>query len=127
MSTDFSKKQEQAIWDNAQTDKNNDSNTIRKDCCGAWIQRDAYGDRDHIYGWEIDHAYPASKTEINEIFNLRAMHWRNNQSKGNDYPDYTAVVTSSGNQNIDSRVAKTVNEATQKKVSAHRVKLATRR
>src|SRR5262245_20790135 len=30
----------------------------RKDACGAWIGRSAYGDRHSDFGWEIDHITP---------------------------------------------------------------------
>jgi hypothetical protein len=35
---------------------------LRKDQCGAWISRIRHGDRNSIYGWEIDHINPDGMT-----------------------------------------------------------------
>lgn len=54
-----------------------------------------FGDRNSAFGWEIDHIYPASKLkerkdvtdeQIDDMRNLRPLNWRNNASKGADYP-----------------------------------------
>ncbi|WP_282015596.1 hypothetical protein [Marinifilum flexuosum] len=123
MSTNFSEEQEQAVWNKASIPIEDEKDNWRKDCCGAWIKRSAYGDRDDEYGWEIDHAYPASKTEINEMFNLRAMNWKNNKSKDDDYPSYTADVTSDGDKNIEKKKSWTVNKTIQSKVAAYLAKM----
>lgn len=86
---------------------------LRQDFAGAWISREAYGDTDNILGWEIDHVYPEELGGGNHIENLRPMNWRNNRSKGTDYPHYTAVVTSEENKNIYRDTACTVSDALQ--------------
>ena len=45
--------------------------------------------------------------------NLRALHCKNNLSKGDDYPSYYAEVTSEGNTNKVERQAFTVNHEKQ--------------
>lgn len=73
---------------------------VRKDACGAWMIRGEYNDRDSIYGWEVDHVYPESKLReldvpqnlIDDIDNLRPLNWKNNESKGTDYPNYQAKI-----------------------------------
>lgn len=115
---DFTEKEEQQIWEKAQKVAGYDETKWRKDVCGAWMKRNAYGDRSHKYGWEIDHAYPKAKKEINENWNLRAMHWENNMSKDTDYPKYETAVVAKDNSNIAKVVRKVVPESIQEKVKA---------
>ncbi len=98
------------VWEKARKVDNFDPNQFRKDVCGAWIIRNHYGQRNSIYGWEIDHVYPQSLGGGDEEVNLRAMQWENNLSKGDDYPDYKAVVQADGNKNVYNDGQFTVNE-----------------
>ncbi|MFI3296906.1 MAG: HNH endonuclease domain-containing protein [bacterium] len=102
------------IWEKAIKIDGFNPEKYRQDVCGAWIAYSRYGDRNNMYGWEIDHIYPRSRGGNDDERNLRAMHWRNNESKGNDYPHYESVVIADGNRNIDRNVSFTVNEATRK-------------
>ena len=86
----------QRIWEKGIIVDGYNASLYRQDFAGAWISREAYGDTDNILGWEIDHVYPDELGGGNHIENLRPMNWRNNRSKGTDYPHYTAVVTSKG-------------------------------
>ena len=58
------------------------SNTRGQDVCGAWIDKSAHG-RQGTFGWEIDHIIPQSRRGPNALNNLRPLHWRNNDAKGN--------------------------------------------
>lgn len=98
-----------AIWDKATKVEGYDPALFRKDCCGAWMAYVKYGDTSSPYGWEIDHVYPQSKGGDNRIENLRAMNWRNNRSKGDDYPSYNSAVVSEDNKNIQHEEVFTVN------------------
>lgn len=106
----FSDQQIQEVWNRANSVEGYDASRFRKDACGAWIARDKYGDTDSIYGWQIDHIVPRSLLEengfseeqIDNKLNLRALQHDNNASKSDDYPSYTASVTSEGTQNIRS-------------------------
>ena len=106
----FTEEQIQAVWNRAQSIDGYDKSRFRKDACGAWILRDKYGDTDSLYGWVIDHIVPQSllvkkgfsKEKIDLQENLRALQHENNASKSDDYPSYTAVVTSEGSRNISS-------------------------
>lgn len=88
----------------------------RQDFSGAWIARNAYADRESIFGWEYDHVYPKSKGGTNEEVNLRPINWQNNLSKGDNYPEYVAVVTSEDNKNVMRETRCTVGRALQSKL-----------
>ncbi len=103
----------QKIWNKGITVEGYNKDLYRQDFAGAWISRDAYGDRDSILGWEIDHVYPQSRGGGDELVNLRPMNWRNNLSKGDDYPKYNADITSKDNVNIEKTTTCTVNSKLQ--------------
>lgn len=108
------------VWEKGQVVDGFNPDLYRKDPCGAWIVWDKFGIQDNIYGWEIDHIYPKSRLKergfkedtISDIRNLRPMQHQNNASKGDDYPSYTAIITSEGNKNIEKERNLTVNPAT---------------
>lgn len=103
-----------AIWEKAILVEGYDPDLIRKDCCGAWILKDEYANRDSRFGWEVDHIFPESLGGGNDSDNLRPMQWENNVSKGNDYPNYIAAVKAEGGENVDFEAQFSVNETTQK-------------
>lgn len=103
----------QQVWDKARIVEGYNSETIRKDSCGAWIFRFDYGNTDSIYGWEIDHVYPISKGGNDDLSNLRAFQWENNRAKGDDYPVFKVIVQSEGNENIHCENQYTVNKSLQ--------------
>lgn len=113
------------VWQKGQVVDGFNPDLYRKDPCGAWIVWDKYGVQDSIYGWEIDHIYPKSRLEeqgfsadlIDDLRNLRPMQHNNNESKSDDYPSYTAVVTSEGNKNIYKEAGLTVNEVTRNQLA----------
>lgn len=122
----FSKKDIQDAWNRATSVDGYDETRFRKDACGAWMIWDKYGDTDSFYGWVIDHVVPRSLLEekgfsdgmIDNPLNLRALQHDNNRSKSDDYPSYTAVVTSKGAENIKEWTYLQVNEKKQKALNA---------
>ena len=122
----FSSQPIQEVWDRAIEVDGYDSTRFRKDACGAWIIRDKYGDSDSIYGWQIDHIVPRSlleengfsDEEIDNQLNLRALQHDNNASKSDDYPSYTALVTSKGSENIHTIKYLQVNNKKQESLKA---------
>lgn len=104
----FSEEFIQDIWEKGRKIEGYDESLFRKDACGAWIMRDKYGEK-HIFGWEIDHIYPKERGGTDIIQNLRPLHYQNNRSKADDYPSYTATVTSEGNNNIPIEKTRIVN------------------
>ncbi len=97
---------------------------VRKDACGAFMLYEKFGNRQSPYGWEIDHICPISILEglnissddIDNIVNLRPMNWENNNSKGDDYPSYSSVVTAGEDCNIRKEEAKIVNVQIQEEI-----------
>ncbi|MBC1188195.1 HNH endonuclease [Kluyvera sp. SCKS090646] len=88
----------QAVWEKADTASNNDKDKWRKDQCGAWISRDKYGDRNSVYGWEIDHIKTVSNNGTDELSNLRPLQWENNAARGDGR--LVTTVTAKGVNNI---------------------------
>ena len=98
--TKYTKEQLDKIWEKGlKVDKYN-PDFVRKDACGAWIIRESYNDRTSSFGWEVDHIYTESKLKsmevpqdkIDNLINLRPLNWRNNDSKGSDYPHYQSKL-----------------------------------
>ena len=109
--TDEEKKE--YCWNHAQIVEGYDKDSIRKDACGAWIFKAHYGMRDSVFGWEVDHVFPVILGGDDFKRNLRAMQWKNNVSKGDDYPEYMSAIQSEGNKNIEKESSYTVNETLQ--------------
>lgn len=111
----------EAIWRKMSTPLGKDSAKFKLDACGALIEWDRYGDRQSDYGWEVDHVVPKSllqelgvpEDEYDDEDNLRPMHWKNNDSKSSDYPEYQAKVTFEGGRNIEKESVYEVNKELQ--------------
>ena len=88
-------------WNHAQIVDGYDKDTIRKDACGAWIFKEHYGLKDSEFGWEVDHVFPVILGGDDFEQNLRALHWKNNESKGDNYPEYKAIIQAKGRKNIE--------------------------
>lgn len=97
------------VWAKGIVVEGYDKNLYRRDASGAWIAFSAYGNRESIFGWEIDHVYPQSKGGDDNIANLRPLHWRNNESKGDDYPVYLIKLKAVGDHNEEVHETRTVN------------------
>lgn len=114
----------QLVWEKGLKVEEYDPNRVRKDACGAWMIRENYGDRDSVFGWEIDHIYPKSRLEmlevpeddIDNILNLRPLNWRNNDSKSNNFPIYKASITSEDNRNILREEELEINESVRQQI-----------
>jgi hypothetical protein len=107
----FSEEKIETVWNSANAIDGVDSTEWRQDACNAWINRKSYG-QETIYGWEIDHILPIAKGGTDHTENLRAIHWKNNRSKGDDFPNYESSVTSEGNKNIYRDESKEINKDT---------------
>lgn len=78
-----------AVWIKGTIVPGYDLNEFRKDQCGAWIRFADYGNINSDLGWEIDHEKPVAKGGTDELKNLQPLHWRNNRSKGDNWPKWS--------------------------------------
>lgn len=101
---DFSEDKIEQVWQRAKIVANNNPDVFRQDYAGAWIRRDQYGQRNTKYGWEIDHCKPITKGGDDTMGNLYPLHWRNNQKKGDDFPNWKTIITSEGVQNVEKEM-----------------------
>ena len=110
------------IWNKMPVVEGRDKEKFRLHSCGALIQWDKYGDRQSDLGWEIDHVVPKAllkdkgvpEEEIDDDENLRPMHWKNNDAKSMDYPEYQTKVTYEDGKNVEGEWVYEVNESLQK-------------
>ena len=99
---DWSEDQIRAVWNKGRVIPGLDSNKLRQDLAGAWIEYSQYGNHDNDlgFGWEIDHRVPKSRNGTDDISNLRPLQWENNRSKGDNYPIWSSTISSDGDKNI---------------------------
>lgn len=99
----FTEEQKLNAWEKGKTIPGYDPRQYRQDVAGAWMEWAKYGDNSSKLGlgWEIDHRKPIAKGGTNDEANLRALQWRNNRSKGDDYPVWNSAVSSEGGHNVE--------------------------
>lgn len=102
------------LWLKARAVEGYDSSLFRLDACGAWIRRDCYGDMHNAFGWGVDLIFPQKLGGTPIMENMRALHYRNIQSKGSDYPSYRTAVKAEGSMNVDCVNYLVVNNKTRK-------------
>ena len=95
----FLQKQRKLVWEKAGVLENENPNFWRIDPCGACINWYEFGKRSK-YGWNIDHILPRAKGGTDVILNFCVMHWKNNQSKADDFPKFKVAVSFNGTENV---------------------------
>jgi len=95
----FSAEVVEQVWKKATyVSAENEKNGFRKDQCGAWIQRNKYGNRNSTYGCEIDHITPVSRGGTDSVSNLRPLQWENNAATSDGR--LSCPVKANGNSNV---------------------------
>lgn len=82
----------EAVWRKGLIEAGYDPNHLRKDACGAWMNKLEYGNTNAQNGWEIDHIIPVAKGGSDNLNNLQPLQWGNNRSKSDNYPNWTCAV-----------------------------------
>ena len=101
----YDEQQKLAVWNKARAVHGYDSTKYRQDVAGAWIEWSKVSSTSNELGlgWEIDHRKPTSKGGSDDLSNLEPLQWKNNRSKGDDYPNWASMVSSDGNLNVYRR------------------------
>lgn len=87
----------QAVWEKGVVVAGVDARFLRKDGCGAWMERNAYGNTtENGKGWEIDHIVPVSKGGTDDLPNLQPLQWQNNRAKGENLTNWSCAVAAVG-------------------------------
>ncbi|NJR43554.1 MAG: HNH endonuclease [Akkermansiaceae bacterium] len=81
-----------AVWAKGQVVSGYDPAAVRKDTCGKLIKWEKYGDTNSEQGWETDHIKPKAKEGGDELSNLQPLQWRNNRTKGDNYPHWDCAA-----------------------------------
>lgn len=106
----------ETVWRKGRTVSWRDPNEWRIDDCGAWIKRDKYGERNDMYGWQIDHIILDKDGGSDDIENLRPLQWKNNEARQDGPLVYKVVAV--GNRNVDIEdFAKKIAEETIRRIN----------
>lgn len=88
----FSEQTVQAVWNKGRIEWGKDPALWRKDACGTWMYRQAYGNTNSPNGWEIDHSVPVARGGTDDLSNLQPLQWENNRYKGDNYPNWSCKI-----------------------------------
>jgi len=86
------------VWMKGRIVPGYDASLYRQDDCGAWMTWKEYGNRNSVYGWEIDHVLAVANGGSDAFSNLRPLQWENNAQKQDGR--LLCPVISSSNENI---------------------------
>jgi hypothetical protein len=70
------------VWEKGHAVAGEDASVWRRDDAGNLIRFDQYGDRDALWGWEIDHVTPQRLGGSDSLANLRPLRCATNASLG---------------------------------------------
>jgi hypothetical protein len=89
----------QSVWEKAEVVEHYNPRQWRKDCCGAWMARNQFGNHNSRFGWEIDLLTPADKGGTRDLSNLQPFQWKNAASRQDGRSP--GPVRAYGGDNID--------------------------
>jgi len=81
----------EAVWGKGHVVVGSNPDKFRKDVCGAWMVKSSFG-KNSQFGWEVDHILPISKGGKDDLQNLQPLHWKNNENKADDHPNWTCMI-----------------------------------
>lgn len=81
-----------AVWNKGKIVAGYNPSQFRKDSCGAWMQRSAYGNTNTENGWEVDHIRPVARDGSDFLDNLQPLQWENNRHKSDSFPNWTCKI-----------------------------------
>jgi hypothetical protein len=81
----------EAVWGKGHAVPGSNADKFRKDACGALMVKSSFG-KNSQFGWEVDHILPVSKGGKDDLRNLQPLHWKNNESKADDHPNWTCIL-----------------------------------
>ena len=93
-------KNKELVWKEADILADKDPNMWRIDPCGACINWREFNKKTK-YGWNVDHILPQAKGGTYHIFNLCAMHWKNNMNKADNFPRFKTAISFNGTENVE--------------------------
>lgn len=99
----FSANQKQMVWEKLSKIPNEDPSKFRYDGCGAKLKFDDYDNLNSDFGWNIDHKLPLSKGGNNHPLNLHALHYKNNEKKADNFPDFEGAVQWNSQKGINDK------------------------
>lgn len=86
------------MWHRAKAVEGYDANKRRKDMADAWIEWEQF-ETEGEYGWGIYPLIPLTKGGSMNWMDLLPLHWKNAQSRGENFPRYTTIISSDGDAN----------------------------
>ena len=99
---DFTPQEIERVWQLAIPVEGFSPDQIRRDYAGALIMKEYYGDRNSIFGWEIDHIIPIEKGGYNVLWNYAPLQWENNMQKSDNFPYWQTKVAFNDASNYES-------------------------
>ena len=81
----------EAVWEKGRVVSGSNPDKFRKDACGAWMVKSSFG-KNSQFGWEVDHILPVSKGGKDDLQNLQPLHWKNNEGKADDHPNWICII-----------------------------------